>query len=101
MDVYSWGGGWEGKLGNDSHENVFEPTHIFMPGNAQQKQYIQISCGGSHTILLDAHGHIWFWGRRNRAGLLEMTDSKYVMTPMNLNVATDRAGVHFALISAG
>lgn len=30
-----------------------------------------------------------------------MTDSKYEMLPMNLNVAMDKARHHFAFISAG
>ncbi len=30
-----------------------------------------------------------------------MTDSKYIMLPLNLNLAMDKGGVHFAFITAG
>ena len=36
-----------------------------MGGAGEQKKYLQIGCGSSHSLLLDAHGHIWFWGRKN------------------------------------
>ena len=71
-----WGGGWFGRLGLGSNDNVYSPKKIT---GLDYMFVVQISCGGYHTMALTKEGEVYTWGRGDeRLGIGETPD---VMEP--------------------
>jgi len=73
---FIWGGGWFGRLGLGSNDNVYSPKKL----TALEYMFIvQISCGGYHSMALTKEGEVYIWGRGDeRLGIGETPD---VMEP--------------------
>ena len=72
---FIWGGGWFGRLGLGSNDNVYSPKKIT---GLDYMFVVQISCGGYHTMALTKEGEV-YWGRGDeRLGIGETPD---VMEP--------------------
>ncbi|CAK4250697.1 unnamed protein product [Aphanomyces euteiches] len=70
--VYMWGEAHWGQLGvvDDSIE-VHQATPVLcrvLPDNSTDK-IVSVSCGGTHTVALSEHGHVYSWGRRDNGQL--------------------------------
>jgi alpha-tubulin suppressor-like RCC1 family protein len=70
-DVYCWGAGAQGQLGNGASNQSGAPVRVTMGG------FVQISAGGFHTCGRRGDGSIWCWGdgARGRLGDGRATDS--------------------------
>ena len=56
-EVYCWGSGKYGRLGNGSCIDCARPKRV--PLN---DKIFQVSCGESHTMALSDKGEVWSWG---------------------------------------
>ena len=57
--VWTFGYGEFGQLGLDDDVDEYIPTMI--PG--LEEEIVQVSCGGTHTALLDSQGRVWTFGQ--------------------------------------
>ena len=58
--IYSWGGGWAGKLGHGNFDNVYVPTKI-----DSQIPFSMIACGTNHSsALTEKKGEFYGWGSK-------------------------------------
>jgi adenine/guanine/hypoxanthine permease len=64
--VYTWGKGDEGQLGQGATEGLLVPRLVDELANVN---VTQVSCRGSHMAALDSTGKIWSWGD-NKEGQL-------------------------------
>ena len=58
--LFTWGGGWRGRLGHGTLENAFEPRRI--GGTLRGCAVDQVSCGAYHTLAV-ANGDLYGWGQ--------------------------------------
>lgn len=60
-DIYSWGSGYSGRLGNGGEDaSTFpEPIPFFKQRNIKIKD---IACSGGHNIALSQDGRVYCWG---------------------------------------
>eukprot|EP01087_Luapelamoeba_hula_P017433 TRINITY_DN5492_c1_g1_i3.p1 TRINITY_DN5492_c1_g1~~TRINITY_DN5492_c1_g1_i3.p1 ORF type:complete len:941 (+),score=172.97 TRINITY_DN5492_c1_g1_i3:36-2825(+) len=58
-NVYSWGRGKDGRLGNGSDHNHYSP--IIIPALSAVRA-VHISCGSAHSLVLDTYGRVYSWG---------------------------------------
>ena len=61
MDVYSWGCGECGQLGLGDERDRYEPT-LLDTNTSDKLEWIQIECGGWHTVGLTKNGQVFSWG---------------------------------------
>ena len=58
-EVFAWGRGDEGQLGNGKRVGSNTPYKI---KSLSSWNIIQVSCGKSHSLALDAKGRVLAWG---------------------------------------
>jgi alpha-tubulin suppressor-like RCC1 family protein len=92
-NVWVWGRGSEGEIGNGDTASVNVPTMLTTISNV-----IAIAAGYSHTVALTADKTCWTWGD-NTYGELGRTGDVTVPLPVNglSNVAAIAAGNNFTL----
>jgi len=56
--AYAWGGGFRGKLGDNTEVNKSSPVSVI----GSFTDWCQVSAGGSHSIGLRSNGTVWAWG---------------------------------------
>ena len=94
--VYAWGAGLSGQLGDASNANVDSPVQVQLPVGITATL---IAAGGDHALVLDSNGDLYAWGS-NFAGQLGNNS----MTASNVPVAVlpPTAGtVSYTAIAAG
>ena len=60
QQIWTFGGGKFGKLGHGNEKNVSVPKEI-----EEFNNIVQVSCGTSHTAMIDSERQIWTYGRGN------------------------------------
>jgi alpha-tubulin suppressor-like RCC1 family protein len=55
--VYTWGNGWESRLGHGDKENQLAPKEI-----QTNFDFKEISAGGHHSAAIDEQGILIVWG---------------------------------------
>lgn len=75
--VFTWGEGADGRLGDGSTKDSATPHRI------NGKTFTRIAAGETHTLALDAQGHLWAWGD-NSYGQLGNGTKKDVTTPVEI-----------------
>lgn len=60
-EVYTWGDGRQGVLGNGSLETRFSPSRVVFD-RSQQMQISAVSCGKNHSIFLNDKGESFVVG---------------------------------------
>ena len=89
-DVWAWGGGLTGQLGNGTTNNSSVPVQV-----SNLKKIVSIAAGGSgNGYALDNSGHIWDWGAGS--GLGSETGADIQSTPIQVATLTN-----IVAISAG
>ena len=87
-NVYAWGDGAEGQLGQGNTASSNAP--VLVPG---LPVIVDVRAGGMHSLALDASGNVWAWGD-NANGQVGSGTHANVLTPVEV-----LAGV--SMISAG
>ena len=64
---YTWGHGWNGKLGHGDYDNEYKPKMVHL--GVVESNFVLVTCGTSHTLFLDTKGEIWFSGSKNSVGI--------------------------------
>jgi hypothetical protein len=59
-DLYTWGVGFQGRLGHGDKEPCFVPQRV--GGSLLGKKVINVACGSFHTVALTADGEVYCWG---------------------------------------
>jgi alpha-tubulin suppressor-like RCC1 family protein len=90
--LWTWGGGGYGRLGNAQNTNTSTPVTTFAGGT----NWKQISAGGSHTVAIKTDGTLWIWGRNVRGQLGNITTSDS-STP----ITTFAGGSNWKQVSSG
>jgi alpha-tubulin suppressor-like RCC1 family protein len=80
--VYSWGDGIGGELGDGQDSDAFSPVHVAMPGGVK---IAAISTGCLHSLALTPKGEVLAWGN-NKYGELgdDSTDESDVPVRVDL-----------------
>mmetsp|Transcript_7939 Transcript_7939/g.10370 ORF Transcript_7939/g.10370 Transcript_7939/m.10370 type:complete len:414 (-) Transcript_7939:2197-3438(-) len=63
--IVSWGNGWNGQLGNGEESS----SEYAVEAATGVTQFLQVSCGHSHTAAVDTQGNLWTWGSGRDAAL--------------------------------
>eukprot|EP01062_Namystynia_karyoxenos_P025291 TRINITY_DN19927_c0_g1_i1.p1 TRINITY_DN19927_c0_g1~~TRINITY_DN19927_c0_g1_i1.p1 ORF type:complete len:570 (+),score=154.29 TRINITY_DN19927_c0_g1_i1:126-1835(+) len=59
-ELYSWGVGFQGRLGHGDKEPCFIPTRV--RGQLESQHVVDVSCGSFHTVALTQDGRVYCWG---------------------------------------
>jgi alpha-tubulin suppressor-like RCC1 family protein len=87
--LWGWGENGSGQLGNGTVDTALSPIHIDPPEN---KVWLQVSAGSSHTVAIANDGSLWEWGYPLDPHL------PYVLTPRQVR---NSSGKIWTKISAG
>jgi len=77
-NLWSWGGGGNGRLGNGTSANVLEPTQVV----TVSVKFDKISAGRTMSAGIDEVGNIRTWGAPSEGQLGNGTTSGNVLTPV-------------------
>ncbi|CAL1297267.1 unnamed protein product [Larinioides sclopetarius] len=80
-EVYSWGEGDDGKLGNGTRSSD-RPKKI---ESINGKEVIDIACGGAHSACITSSGELFTWGK-GRYGRLGHGDSEDQLKPKRVEL---------------
>jgi len=92
-DVYVWGNGTYGEIGNNATESKNLPTKTTI------KNGVQVSIGQGQLAVLTSEGVVWSWGRNDNGelGINCMNNTSYPMkTAINITEVTSGA-VHTSI----
>lgn len=59
-ELFTWGVGYQGRLGHGSKTPAYVPTLV--QGALEGQHVIDVACGSFHTVALTAHGAVFCWG---------------------------------------
>jgi alpha-tubulin suppressor-like RCC1 family protein len=91
--LWTWGSGQYGKLGNANATNVSTPVTTFSGGT----NWKQVSSGGPHTAAIKTDGTLWTWGFGGNGRLGNGATTGSISTP----VTTFAGGTNWKQVSAG
>ncbi len=89
-ELYCWGEGTDGELGNGTKKSSGTPSRVSVALN-----FVAVSAGGFHTCAITDAGAAYCWGR-NASGQLGIGDTTERTTPVGV-----LGGLTFAKVSAG
>ena len=92
--VYAWGAGLDGQLGDGSTAGRTTPTAVAFPSGTV---VTQVSAGGDHSLALTATGTVYAWGDDSHGELGDGTTTSSD-TPVAVPLP---AGITFTDVSAG
>jgi alpha-tubulin suppressor-like RCC1 family protein len=98
-DVWAWGRNDQGQLGIGTTTNSKSPARVTTTGD-----YVDISCGDSHSMALTSGGLVYVWGNNNEKQLGDgtVTDSKIPKIVSSLSgISKIAAGGFFSLAYGG
>eukprot|EP01080_Neovahlkampfia_damariscottae_P011639 gene11639-4880_t len=85
-DIYTWGNGSYGQIGNDKKENCSKPKLVVMLINDKAKM---ICCGLNHVVALMHSGKVYSWGA-GTYGRLGIGDEGDKFTPQIVELFEDK-----------
>jgi alpha-tubulin suppressor-like RCC1 family protein len=85
-DIYTWGNGSYGQIGNDKKENCSKPKLVVMLINDKAKM---IQCGLNHVVALMHSGKVYSWGA-GTYGRLGIGDESDKFTPQIIELFEDK-----------
>ena len=80
--VFAWGGGVSGALGDGSNIDSNVPVAVDMTGALLGKTVTKVACGNGHSVALTSDGKVYAWGANGNGQLGDGTT-----TPHNSPVA--------------
>lgn len=88
--LYTWGHGNYGRLGLGHCRSVPTPALVEQFPDVKSPRMTAVSCGESHTVVLDDKGHVWVFGSAHygKLGLAGVDTGSYVSTPHLLKFTT-------------
>ena len=87
--VYAWGSNYNGRLGNNSTENIPVPVQVYdSNGRDFLTNIVAISAGGVHSSVLKQGGSVYSWGSNNR-GQLGNDSTEDSSVPVQVDNLTD------------
>jgi len=92
--VWSWGCGWNGRLGHGDTQSSLLPKKVEALGG---QRVVAVSAGGSHSFALTADGSVWSWGGGDY-GRLGHGDEQDQLLPKKVEAL---AGQRVVAVSAG
>jgi alpha-tubulin suppressor-like RCC1 family protein len=92
-ELWIWGSGFSGQLGNNATADRSTPVTTFA-GGANWKQ---ISCGNNHTAAIKTNGTLWTWGSNYHGQLGSDSSGFDVYTP----ITTFGGGTNWKQVSCG
>ena len=90
-NLFTWGKGTSGQLGNASITNVSTPVTTFAGGT----NWKQVSCGNLSIAAIKTDGTLWTWGRGNNGRLGNAVITGSISTP----VTTFAGGTNWKQVS--
>ena len=91
-ELWTWGNGANGSLGNAVTTNTSTPVTTFAGGTTWK----QVSCGYLHTAAIKTDGTLWVWGNGANGRL-----GNAVTTNVSTPVTTRAGGSNWKQVSAG
>lgn len=98
--VYAWGAGSEGQLGNGSNANSTVPVAVDTSGVLAGKRIVRVAAGQDFALALDADGLVYAWGN-GANGRLGTGSSASSAVPVAVRTIGVLAGRQIAQVSAG
>jgi alpha-tubulin suppressor-like RCC1 family protein len=77
--VWGWGNGYDGQLGNNGAISILTPVSLF----GVKKTFCRINCGDMHVAAVDKYGYLWGWGY-NGSGQLGNNSTTAKCTPVRI-----------------
>lgn len=99
-DVYTWGSGGSGRLGNGTTDDVSTPTLIDTSGALAGKTVTKIAAGYRFMLALTDEGRVYSWGH-NFSGQLGNGTNNQASSPVAVNTSGVLAGKTIVDIAAG
>jgi alpha-tubulin suppressor-like RCC1 family protein len=93
-EVYSWGWGRYGNLGDGDTQDRHLPTRA---GGLEGVAVARVACGWRHTLAVDAEGRLWSWGW-SKYGQLGHGDTRDQLLPKRVDAL---AGCAVAAVAGG
>jgi alpha-tubulin suppressor-like RCC1 family protein len=90
--LWTWGQGFDGKLGINNVNDISTPVTTFAGGT----NWKQVSCGGNHIAAIKTDGTLWTWGRGDRGQLGNAT-----ITNTSTPVTTFAGGTNWKQVGGG
>jgi len=87
-NVFAWGIGTNGRLGNGTNTNSNVPVAVNVSGALAGRDIVQISVSNSHSLALDSDGNVFAWGGNESGQLGNGTNAN-----SSVPVAVDMSGV--------
>jgi alpha-tubulin suppressor-like RCC1 family protein len=91
--LWTWGGGLDGKLGNSSTTDRSTPVTTFSGGT----NWKQVSAGGENTTAIKTDGTLWTWGFGTSGALGDASGTGSKSRP----VTTFAGGTNWKQVSSG
>lgn len=98
-EVWAFGAGTEGLLGNGSTASSNVPVQVGTTGAMAGKRIVQISATRHHSLALSSNGTVFAWGSNAQLGLGDGGAASFVTTPVEVGGAL--AGKTIYLIGTG
>lgn len=95
MKLIAFGANSSGQLGSGLECEYQLPQLIDLDHSIRNKEIKYLSCGGSHTLLLDCDNYLWSTGRNNKGQLgvgSTKSKNKFVKVSSSLNFQKVSAG---------
>jgi prepilin-type N-terminal cleavage/methylation domain-containing protein len=98
--VYAWGGGSSGRLGNGASANSAVPVAVDTSGALAGKAVTQVSAHFYHSLALTSDGQLYAWGA-NATGQFGNGSTTGSSVPVAVDMSGALAGKTVTQISAG
>ena len=85
--VWTWGNGAFGQMGNGSTVSSPSPLQLMPPGSAR---WVFVNSGGYASYAVDAAGTLWSWGRNDVGQLGTGRTPSTTATPLDVGVTMTR-----------
>lgn len=99
--VYSWGLGYNGRLGDGTTTNRNAPVAVNMSGVLSGKTIIDVAAGLSHTLALASDGTLYGWGSDENGRLGNGASPRNNVDPVAVDMTGVLAGKLIVQIIAG